>query len=70
MSKRQEQPTKRPAGRPAAEKPKRTQISFRVDDDVLGALGKYQASLNVTELPLADAVRDLIVKSLKREGLL
>lgn len=63
-----EEVAKRGRGRPAAVKPKRTLISFRIDDDVREALQAYLDGLDVTGLGLSDAARDLMVKGLRREG--
>jgi antitoxin component of RelBE/YafQ-DinJ toxin-antitoxin module len=57
-------------GRPLSEKPKRTQINFRVDDESRDALKKYRDKLGVVGLTVSDAARDLMTKALQREGLL
>lgn len=56
-------------GRPKAANPKKTLVSFRIDSAIETALTTYRDKLNVTDLSLSDAARDLVVKALKREGL-
>lgn len=57
-------------GRPPVDKPKRTQINFRVDDAAKLALEKYRNKLDVVGLTVSDAARDLLTKALQREGFL
>ena len=57
-------------GRPTLQNPKRAHVNFRVDDEAKEALEKYRERLNVIGLSLSDAARDLLIKSLQKEGLL
>lgn len=57
-------------GRPAAEKPKSTLISFRVDDAVAEAIERQREKMGVISFSLSDAARETLLRALKAEGLL
>lgn len=55
---------------PVASNPKRSIISFRVDDDVADALEKKRERMGVLSFSISDTVREMMLRQLKDEGLL
>lgn len=60
--------SRRKAGRPVAENPKRTLVSFRLDGKIVKALEEERQAMGVLTFSLSDAARELIVRVLKERG--
>lgn len=57
-------------GRPKAASPKRSIISFRIDDKVAQALEEKREKLGVMSFSLSDTVREMMLRQLRDDRLL